>query len=108
MNGGPTISEIQKEVRNIFTAVKGLDSAWGFGSFFRGVPFSDIDLLFVTTSSNTDTLSTYYSIVRRLSTFENARSVDFHVVLLTFDEFRSRPLREMTTLFPLTSSQEFR
>lgn len=85
-------------VQNLMKRVPNAVSAHGFGSFFRGEPFNDIDLVIVL-DAEADDISRSASILRSVfSEASNALSVQFDLVTLTVKEFSEKPLREALTL----------
>lgn len=80
----------------------GLESVYGFGSFFRGGKFNDIDLVAITTPSNRDTLSTYYALADAIAKVSENLRVKFHLTMLTPDELLQSPFRDMHEMQLLT------
>lgn len=75
-----------------------LDAVFGFGSFFRGESFRDIDVLAVTSRRNTETLRTYYLVSDALNSISVRAGCPVHLTVFTPDEFSARPLRDMNEL----------
>lgn len=88
-------------MRSITSIERHLDAVFGFGSFFRGEPFRDIDVLAVTSHENTETLRTYYLVSDALGPISVRAGCPVHLMVLTPDEFSARPLRDMDELQPL-------
>ena len=104
MNTGHITNEIRTAIRSIISIEKHLDAVFGFGSFFRGEPFRDIDVLAVTSSGNTELLRTYYLIIATLSPIAAQLGRPIHLIMFTPDEFNSWPLRDMRQLQTLWTS----
>jgi predicted nucleotidyltransferase len=88
-------------IRSITSIERHLEAVFGFGSFFRGEPFRDIDILAVTSGQNTDTLLTYYLLSDALEPIAVRAGHPVHLTMFTPDEFSARPLRDMHELKPL-------
>lgn len=106
MSTGHIANEIRTAIRSI-TSVEGqLDAVFGFGSFFRGEPFRDIDVLAVTSHANSELLPTYYLLMAALEPIAARAGCPVHLAMFTPNEFGSRPLRDMHELQLLwTASQ---
>lgn len=85
-------------MRSITCIEKHLDLVFGFGSFFRGEPFRDIDVLAVTTLENTELLRTYYLLSDALEPIAVRAGCPLHLTMFTPDEFNAKPLRDMHEL----------
>jgi predicted nucleotidyltransferase len=81
----------QDEVRSVF----------GFGSYFRGEPSTDVDILVVLMGNHQQILAAYYEIKGRLEALGTRLSVTFDITALTCKEFLERPLLEMDHLVPI-------
>jgi hypothetical protein len=95
---------IKKTIRDIL-GTHARDSAFsifGFGSFFRGEPFNDVDLLFVFFGSTEDIITATARVSAICGLVENYISVPVHFLLLTEREFDEQPLRDMDQLQPLS------
>jgi predicted nucleotidyltransferase len=101
MNAGLIASEIGAAIRSITSVESKLEAVYGFGSCFRGEPFNDIDLLAVANAANAHTLETYYELSSLLNLRFALWICPFDLTLLTSDEFKSRPLRNMGELYCL-------
>jgi predicted nucleotidyltransferase len=93
-------------IRSITFVEKHLDAVFGFGSFFRGEPFRDIDVLAVTSLENTETLRTYYLILEALASVSVRAGCPVHLTVFTPGEFSARPLRDMDELQLLWTAGE--
>jgi predicted nucleotidyltransferase len=100
-NIGPIASAIRTAIRSITSVEKELEAVYGFGSFFKGKRFNDIDLLAVAVSDNSMPLSTFYKLSSALKSVEVLAKAPVHITLLTSAEYLSRPLRDMNELKPL-------
>ena len=100
---GDILKEITKEIQYIRQRLPEVKEVYGFGSFFRGVPFNDIDLLFVVSDNPVSLLSTSRTI--RLLVSDSARRMLFilHPLILTEREFEEAPLRDTSELVPLSN-----
>jgi predicted nucleotidyltransferase len=85
-------------IRSIESAEEQLSAVFGFGSFFRGESFRDIDVLAVTSPENKDTLRTYYLILDVLDSISGLIGCPVHLTVFTQDEFNDRPLQNMDEL----------
>lgn len=102
MTTGITISEIKKEIRAIFTGQGDIHSVFGFGSYFRGEPYEDVDVLFVLKSTCESLLPVYYSLQADMLLLGSRWNILIDLTVLTFDEFLARPLRDMDSLINLS------
>ena len=98
MTIGRTVSEIRTAIQTITSAESKLEGVFGFGSFFRGELFNDVDLLAVAAKGRADTLATYYELVAAIEPVIVRLGCPLHLTLLTSDEFATRPLRHMAEL----------
>ena len=103
MTIGPTINVIRKEIQNIITRLPDVDSAFGFGSFFRSEPYNDIDLLFVLKSNCASNLLVFYDLQRIVLILEDCYQVRIDFTVLTQREFGEGPLRDMDSLLRLST-----
>lgn len=95
---GLITSAIKKEILSTTLVRNGLDAVYGFGSFFRGDAFNDIDLLAVASEASVNNLATYYDFRSSLARLSSDIGTPFHLTLLTVEEFLSRPLRDMSEI----------
>jgi predicted nucleotidyltransferase len=82
----------------------GVKAIYGFGSFFRGVPFNDIDLAVVLSRSTSRGLASYYELRVEFDQLARRLGVVFDLNVFTEDEFADRPLRDMHELLLLAGS----
>lgn len=75
-----------------------VQSAWGFGSFFRGEDYHDIDVLVVVAAPQDRLLDTAREVRVALIEIEQMIGVPIDPLILTESEFESRPLRDMDEL----------
>lgn len=101
MSSGPTKNLIRTELAQSLTDIPEIDAVFGFGSYFRGEPFNDIDLALVFKESCENALATYEIVLSRLKEADDRLGVRLHVTPFTANEFRERPLREHALLVPL-------
>ncbi|WP_162527296.1 nucleotidyltransferase domain-containing protein [Sphingomonas solaris] len=78
-------------------------SAWGFGSFFRGEDYHDIDILVVIEATNGRLLDISRAIRTTLLRIEHTIGTSIDLIILTETEFESRPLRDMDQLVRITA-----
>ena len=78
-----------------------MTSAWGFGSFFRGEGYHDIDVLVVVAVPEARLLDTARELRAALLEVEHAIGVSIDPLILTDAEFDSSPLRDMRQLIPI-------
>jgi predicted nucleotidyltransferase len=102
MPSGPTIRKIRTEIRSTLSCHDSIQSIWGFGSFFRQEKFDDIDILVVVTGSGEQLLSDSKAIRADLLAVENRIGTPIDPLILTLNEFKSRPLRDMDELVRLS------
>jgi predicted nucleotidyltransferase len=98
MNTGLIASEIRTAVQSITSIEKHLDAVFGFGSFFRGELFRDIDVLAVTSQHNSETLRTFYLLSEALDPISVRCGCPVHLTMFTPAEFHAKPLRDMHEL----------
>ena len=103
MNAGLTKNLIQIELARSLTGIPQIEAVFGFGSYFRGQPFNDVDLAVVFKDNCEDTLAVFELVVSRLKHSGNRLQVHLHITPFTAKEFRERPLREHDVLVPLLS-----
>jgi predicted nucleotidyltransferase len=84
------------EIQFITATLRDIYGVYGFGSFFRGDQYNDIDILIVASPVCEDTLSLFYLAKERLQEID--QSVDIDITLLTYSEFLTKPLLEMDSL----------
>jgi len=101
MNSGLTKNLIQTELAQSLTGIQQIDAVFGFGSYFRGEPFNDIDLALVFKEDCENVLETYELVLSRLKEATDRLGVRLHVTPFTAREFQERPLREHALLVPL-------
>ncbi len=89
------------EIRSTITADDAIAAIYGFGSFFRGEEYNDVDLLVVASAGCRDLLALYYTVRSRLMILGKALGFSPHLTFLTAREFEERPLREMNRLVKL-------
>jgi predicted nucleotidyltransferase len=84
------------EIQSITAELHDIYGVYGFGSFFRGDQYNDIDILIVASPVCEDTLSLFYLAKERLQEID--QSIDIDITLLTYSEFLAKPLLEMDSL----------
>jgi predicted nucleotidyltransferase len=87
---------MKTEIQSITAELHDIYGVYGFGSFFRGNQYSDIDILIVASPICGDTLSLFYLVKERLQKIDQSINID--ITLLTYSEFLTRPLFEIDSL----------
>ena len=86
----------------VWTRLGALDrvsSVWGFGSYFRGENYGDVDILVVVTGeADAGLLSTCSAIRTELLEMGQLIGTPVHPLILTESEFECQPLRDMNEL----------
>src|ERR1700741_3774335 len=101
MSSGITKNLLQTELTQSLSGITQIEAVFGFGSYFRGEPFNDIDLVLVFKEGSENTLETYELVLSRLKEVTARLGVRLHVTPFTANEFQQRPLREHALLVPL-------
>jgi predicted nucleotidyltransferase len=101
MNSGLTKSQIQTELSLALVGIGEVEAVFGFGSFFRGEPFNDVDLALVFTENCDNALTAFERVLSRLRASEDRLGVHLHITPFTAKEFRERPLLEHDRLVRL-------
>lgn len=101
MNSGLTKSQLQIELSLALAGICEVEAVFGFGSFFRGEPFNDVDLALVFSLNCDDALAVFELVLSRLRTVEGRLGAPLHVTPFTAKEFREEPLRDHHRLVPL-------
>lgn len=101
MTSGTTIRKIKTAIQSTAEGVLAVESAWGFGSFFRGEAYDDVDILIVLRCSTEELSGLVRSLRSDFLTAEREMKLQFDLLFLTPEEFSSRPLRDMDQLIPL-------
>lgn len=94
-----------RAIRSIITELDELHSVFGFGSFFRGEKYRDLDVLVVLKPTADALLDNYYAIRARFDILGRALGITFDLLVLTLAEFEERPLREMNSLAEIYRAQ---
>lgn len=89
---------IEEALAGALYACPNVIGAWGFGSFFRGEPFRDVDVLIVVEAPKARLLATTQVIRSRLIEVERAIGVTIDPLIMTRSEYEAKPLRDMETL----------
>jgi predicted nucleotidyltransferase len=104
MNSGLTKSQVQIELSLALAGIWQVKGVFGFGSFFRGEPFNDVDLALVFCENCDNALAVFQRVLSRLRAAENRLGVRLHVTPFTAKEFSERPLRDHDRIVPLLPS----
>lgn len=86
------------EIQSITPEVSGINAVYGFGSFFRGEAYNDIDVVAVASPLCRNYLSTYFEFRNKIDSVGTQLDVTFDITFLTEREFAERPLLEMDQL----------
>jgi predicted nucleotidyltransferase len=92
---GDITKKIEREIQNIKQEVPEIHSVYGFGSFFRGGAFNDIDVLFVLRCEFKRILPASRRLRWMVAKLSAEFGQTFHSLVLTEGEFEARPLRDM-------------
>lgn len=84
--------------------VPAVEAVWGFGSYFRGEAYDDVDVLIVLRCSHEELTGQTRSLRSAFLIAERELKLQFDLLFLTPEEFSSRPLRDMDQLVPLYQS----
>jgi predicted nucleotidyltransferase len=95
---------MKTEIQSITAKLHDIYGVYGFGSFFRGDQYNDIDILIVASPVCEDTLSLFYLLKERLEEID--KSIDIDIILLTYSEFLTKPLLEMDSLTEIYTGSE--
>lgn len=95
---------MKTEIRSITAELHDIYGVYGFGSFFQGELYNDIDVLIVASPVCRDTLSLFYSAKERLQKID--QSLDIDITLLTYSEFLAKPLLEIDSLTEIYTSSK--
>jgi predicted nucleotidyltransferase len=101
---GLTIERMKTEIRSLPTKQLRVKAIYGFGSFFRGEFFRDVDLAVVVFEAASYELSSYYELKREVDLMGIRLGVVFHLSIFTEEEFHARPLRDMNQLVYITGA----
>lgn len=93
---------MRTEIQSLPIRPLGAKAVYGFGSFFRGEPFNDVDLAVVLSRSTSRGLGSYYGLKMEIDRLAVRLGVVFHLSVFTEDEFGLGPLRDMHELVLLT------
>jgi predicted nucleotidyltransferase len=95
---GTIIEKIRTEIQSIQRELCEVSHVYGFGSFFRGEDFDDIDVLFVVTGGEETLLNTSRAIRRKMAELSKALGYTIDTLVLTKREMAEKPLRDMSSL----------
>lgn len=79
-------------------------AVYGFGSFFRGDTFHDVDLAIILSKPTSQALESYYSLKSEFDNLSLRLGVAFDLSIFTEEEFDTRPLRDMNQLVFLSGT----
>lgn len=89
---------MRKEIRTTLLGQSNLCCVHGFGSFFRGTAYDDIDILLVSKASSLSPLDDYYAAKSVLESLSEKICIEIDITFLTYSEFLDKPLLEMDRL----------
>lgn len=89
---------MRKAIRLTFSALRSIEAVYGFGSFFRGEQYRDIDLVFVLAASCEEPLKVFECLRESCRDLSALFGVELDATVLTSSEFCERPFRDMETL----------
>ncbi|KWV90881.1 hypothetical protein AUC45_05935 [Erythrobacter sp. YT30] len=85
-------------IQYILDQCPSLQSVWGFGSYFRGGLFNDIDILAVVDGDRAGLVKRIHQIRECFMGLDREFGLKFNLLILTIEEFSERPLRDMDQL----------
>jgi predicted nucleotidyltransferase len=97
---------MRTEIRSLPIRLLGVKAIYGFGSFFRGERFHDIDLAVVLSRSTSRGLASYYELKAEIDRLAGRLGVIFDLSVFTEDELALRPLHDMHELLLLAGSDQ--
>lgn len=92
-------------IRSSLSEKSDLFGVFGFGSFFRGSEYNDIDLLLVSTPDARYPLRVYQNARLSLKELSLKYRVEFDITFLTYSEHQAKPLREHQSLVEIWQKQ---
>lgn len=101
MSAGLMSCQIDSLLSSVFVGTEGIDAAYGFGSYFRGEKFHDIDVVVVLSDCLVNPVAMFNLLQEKLEVVRETFGVRVDLTPLTADEFRSRPLLESDRLVPI-------
>lgn len=88
-------------IQSLPIAQLGIKRVYGFGSFFRREKFCDVDLAVVVQPAVAASVSCYYAMKNEFDRAASNLCVPIDLTILTEEEFKERPLRDMHELILL-------
>jgi hypothetical protein len=88
-------------IRSIHAVIPDIVAIFGFGSFFRGMPYHDCDILVVIGDDTGDLGHIHFKICHWFQNLGNEIGIIFDVCILTEREHYTKPLREHNNLFQI-------
>ena len=98
MISGTTIRKTKTVIQSTVEGFPAVVSAWGFGSFFRGEAYDDVDVLIVLRAPREGLTELTSLLTSAFLIAEHDLKLKFELLFLTPEEFSSRPLRDMDQL----------
>lgn len=94
---------MRRVIRSTVEEKPAIKSVLGFGSFFRGEPFQDIDLLFLTDCRENELVENIRYVRKRLQAELSFFKVEIDMLFLTTQEIARLPRRDELQLVELYS-----
>jgi predicted nucleotidyltransferase len=91
---GATIVKVKRAIQSLPINELEIEEIYGFGSFFKGELFNDIDLVVIVHSEVSRSINRYYKIKAALDRISREFNAPIHATFLTRGEFVDAPLRD--------------
>ncbi len=98
MISGTITRKIKTAIQSTVEGFSAVESVWGFGSFFRGDVYNDVDVLIVLSAPREELTELTSALRSAFIIVERDFNLKFDLLFLTPEEFSSRPLRDMDQL----------
>lgn len=92
---------MKRVIQDIATKLPDIVAVYGFGSFFRGTIYKDIDLVFVVKNSCSNRLLVLRELRELTAATEIHLGIPIDIIFLTETEFQGEPLMESNNLHEL-------
>ena len=103
MISGRITRKIRMEIRSIIDECASIEEVWGFGSYFRGGCFNDVDILVIIDCERDRLMAMVRHLRERFLELGRELGLKLGLLILTPKEFAERPLRDMDQLILLGS-----
>ena len=94
-----------KVIQATFSVLPEISRAFGFGSYFRGEKYNDIDLLFLTESKIEELVPILRKLANLADRIEKKTGSVIHFTLLTEAEFHGHPVNDSPELTEIILNQ---